>query len=308
MLEYSREFVELAMRLNYAAAAEKLHLSASALSRHIADLESELGFALFNRNPLTLTSAGVHYLEEISTIIDDLDHAIAKGREISAHSVDRLSIYMLPTRAKFGDVIYETAAQMRRDVPGLATEICVDDRFLTTEEALLQGKADLGIVFEGSIVDNPSIETTSFAFAPLVVWVHRGNPLASQSTVTVQDLAPCFHPKSTNRQSHTATDSVANFLEVRGVDPKFRCRNLEDRAAFFLTLKADEFLLEFAGDPDPLRINPDLVELPFDEPVNGVIFMAYKRDCANPLVRSFVALAQSLSTKYEIDRPVALSS
>lgn len=44
MLDYSREFIVLAERLNYASAAEHLHMSTSALSRHIADLEQELEF------------------------------------------------------------------------------------------------------------------------------------------------------------------------------------------------------------------------------------------------------------------------
>ena len=97
MLEYSREFIELAMRLNYTTAAEQLHLSTSALSRHIADLESELGFPLFNRTPLSLTQAGQYYLESISAIIDELDEVVAHGRKISEHFSKPFRVYMLPS-------------------------------------------------------------------------------------------------------------------------------------------------------------------------------------------------------------------
>ena len=47
-----REFVVLALRLDYAAAARELHMSVSSLSRHISALETEMGFQLFNRNPV----------------------------------------------------------------------------------------------------------------------------------------------------------------------------------------------------------------------------------------------------------------
>lgn len=49
-IEYFREFSELAMTGNYLAAAAKLHLSQSTLSRHIQAFEKELGVSVFNRN------------------------------------------------------------------------------------------------------------------------------------------------------------------------------------------------------------------------------------------------------------------
>lgn len=145
MLEYSREFIELAMRLNYTTAAEQLHLSTSALSRHIADLESELGFPLFNRTPLSLTQAGQYYLESISAIIDELDEVVAHGRKISEHFSKPFRVYMLPSRSSFANVVYEASAGLRRNHAGLSTDICVDDRLLTTEEACLTVRLTLAL-------------------------------------------------------------------------------------------------------------------------------------------------------------------
>lgn len=295
MLEYSREFIELAMWLNYTAAAEKLHLSTSALSRHIADLEAELGFTLLNRNPLELTPAGLFYLEKISVLIDDLDYIVRQGRDISALENVALRIYMLPTKAHFADVIYEAAARMRRDIPGLATDICVDDRFLTTEEALLEGKADVGVVFEGSIADTDAIVTLPFACSPLCAWVHRDNPLAKLPSITLEQLSEYAHPRSTNRQSLTATDSVDRLFKTAGLGLKTHLRNLETRTSFFLTLREDEFIIEFSEDADPGRLNPDLVQLPFETPLLSPVLLAYRRECPNPLVGQFAKLCRALA-------------
>lgn len=303
MLEYSREFIELAMRLNYTAAAEKLHLSTSALSRHISDLESELGFSLFDRNPLALTQAGLFYLEEISSLIDELDRIVQKGRDISALSAEALTIYMLPSKTPFSDVVYETAAKLRRSHPGLATEIRVDDRFHTTEEALMDERADIGIVFAGSIADNDAIVTMPFAFSPLCAWVRSDSLLAGRESITLEDLQPYFHPKSTNRQSLTAIDSIASLFADNGLDLKVRLRNIEDRASFYLTLKEDEFLIEFLDDDEGFRLNPDLVKLTFSDPLPRPILLAFLRNSPNPLVGQFVKTCRALAEEKGLLRP-----
>lgn len=293
MLDRSREFIELAMQLNYAAAAERLHLSTSALSRHITDLEAELGFRLFNRSPLSLTRAGRFYLEAISSIIDEFDRTVERGRELAEIGDDVLRIYMLPSRSRHADIVYGAAARLRREIAGLTTEVCVDDRFLTTEEALLTGKADVGVVFENSIENETAIATMPFAYAPLCAWLHRENPFARRESVSMEELGELFHPKSTNRQSQTATNSVAALFASFGIALKTRVRNLEDRPSFFLTLRPDEFILELADDTDPLRLNPDLVQVPLDPPLRRPVLLAYLRGSANPTVGQFTKLCRA---------------
>lgn len=304
MIERSREFVELAVRLNYAAAADALHLSISALSRHIASLENELGFALFSRNPLALTPAGHYYLEAISSLIGDFDRIVRKGRAISARSTGSLCIYMLPVRTRFADIIYEAVAQMRRDMPELDVRICVDDHALTTDEALLRGKADIGIVFADSIVANPAIEVVPLARSALCAWVHRDNPLSTCQTVSLQDLAAYAHPKSTNRQSHTAAVSIERLFRSNGLDLKFHLRDIEKRSDFYLTLKEDEFLIEFEEEADLCRFNPNLVQLSFEKPLMRPVFIAFLKNRVNPLVDQFITLSQALSEKQGLNIPL----
>ncbi len=305
MLERSREFIELAMRLNYTAAAEKLHLSTSALSRHIADLEAELGFALFNRTPLSLTQAGQYFLESISSLIDDLDAIVARGREIDALSSRPFNIYMLPTRAPFARAVYEASAALRRTYAGLSTSVCADDRFLTTEEALLAGKADVGIMYQGVIRNADAIATEVFAYAPICAYVHRCNPLASREAIELADLSDYLHPKSINRQSLDGTDSVEALFRSAGVRLKLRLRNIQSLAEFFLSLKEDEFFIEFdeGEDDEGTRINPDLVRLGFCEPIWCPVYVAYPRETTNPLVREFAACCHREAEKRGISSP-----
>ena len=62
-LESIWEFVTFSQYMNFSKAAKKLYMSQSLLSRHIANLEKELGFKLVEREgTLRLTAAGARYL------------------------------------------------------------------------------------------------------------------------------------------------------------------------------------------------------------------------------------------------------
>ena len=58
-------------------AARALGISGSLVSRHVAELERDLGVRLVNRTARTvsLTEAGTHYAEFAARIIDEIDRA-----------------------------------------------------------------------------------------------------------------------------------------------------------------------------------------------------------------------------------------
>ena len=60
----SSAFVAAAETLNFTTAAERMYLSQPSLSRHIQNLEDELGLQLFirDRKHVTLTPSGLHLL------------------------------------------------------------------------------------------------------------------------------------------------------------------------------------------------------------------------------------------------------
>lgn len=74
-LSYLREFIELCQELNYNRAATNLHISQSALSKHIQALESDLNTELFERDRrhVTLTSQGQVLLDHARRICREYD-------------------------------------------------------------------------------------------------------------------------------------------------------------------------------------------------------------------------------------------
>lgn len=76
-LRQLRYFMEVAKREHVSEAAEYLHVAQSAISRQIANLESELGVSLFKREGrnVKLTAIGKVFLEHTETAMKAIDYA-----------------------------------------------------------------------------------------------------------------------------------------------------------------------------------------------------------------------------------------
>src|ERR1043165_4618677 len=70
---------------NLTRAGERLHLTQSALSHQLLDLEEELGVRLFNRvkRSMVITAAGERLLRSAEKIRHELDQATAELRRIA---------------------------------------------------------------------------------------------------------------------------------------------------------------------------------------------------------------------------------
>lgn len=90
-LEY---FETVARHLNFTRAAEECHIAQTAMSRHIAAMEEELGFRLFSRTNRTveLTAAGQYFLDDVRKILAQYQEAATRARNIQAGNRGTLSI------------------------------------------------------------------------------------------------------------------------------------------------------------------------------------------------------------------------
>ncbi len=89
-----RVFCSAARYVSFRRAAEASHLTASAVSHQIRQLESALGRQLFERTPrsLRLTSEGKAFYEEIKPILEELDASVVRHSERRATRTLRISV------------------------------------------------------------------------------------------------------------------------------------------------------------------------------------------------------------------------
>lgn len=93
-LTIMRSFVGVTKSRSFSQAARALGISGSLVSRHVAELERELGVHLVNRTARTisLTEAGTRYAEFAARIIDEIDREGAQLRGLRDKAEGQLAI------------------------------------------------------------------------------------------------------------------------------------------------------------------------------------------------------------------------
>src|SRR6202043_484859 len=94
-------FFLVAEHLSFRAAAERLELSAPAVSHSIRQLEARLGVRLLNRTTrsVALTNAGVRLLERLRPAFDQISGALEELNEERQRPTGRLRIWAAPMGA-----------------------------------------------------------------------------------------------------------------------------------------------------------------------------------------------------------------
>ena len=181
-----RTFCEIADRLNFTKASEKLHLTQSAVSHQIKALEEELGVSLFIRakRGVLLTDAGKAALEHAKRILAEAEEmreqvasperAVA-GRVRVAAATQALVYLFAPLFEEFMDA-HESVELVFRTTP--TTEQTVDD--------ILSGVADVG--FASIAVYSPTLQVVELFEDELVLVVGKKHRLATFTEVSAKDI------------------------------------------------------------------------------------------------------------------------
>lgn len=116
-----KAFEAAARRGGFARAAEELHVSPGAISRHVKLLEQHLGVALFQRLPQGLkpTEAAVRLLPRISAAFDEIARAAAEVAPASG----RLRILASPTLA--GRWLIPRLQKFRNQAPAVTLSVAM---------------------------------------------------------------------------------------------------------------------------------------------------------------------------------------
>jgi DNA-binding transcriptional LysR family regulator len=180
------EFQILSEELNFRKAAERLALSQSSLSRHIDDLEHQLGFRLFvrDRHHVSLTSEGVKFLAEVTDLPDRLRQAIESARPTPDPSTDQM-VRLGYGRTRGLELVELALATLRLGTHPIEVGL-VQGGSEPIIRSLVAGELDLAFI-------RPPIPTGSLQGRPLVdellgAVMREDHPMASVPTITMQEI------------------------------------------------------------------------------------------------------------------------
>jgi len=207
-LQHIRAFITVVQRGNFARAAEDLHLSPSALTVQIRQLESWLGIALLERSPrhVTLTAAGREALPAMEKLLLDLGNILSASRGLAAMRRGVVTVAALPSLC--AAALPERLAMFHQHYPGIEVRL----RDLVAEritERVRDGDVDFGIGVRArlghGLTFEPLLQDRLCLFTPV------GHPLASGS-LRLADLSD--QPMIlTGRDSSVRTQIEQTFRE-----------------------------------------------------------------------------------------------
>jgi len=185
-LRHLRYFVAVAEELHFGRAAARLHIQQPPLSRQIQDLESELGFPLFERSRrrVELTPAGAALLGRTRQVFDALEVAIHDARSASEGDSGRLVVGYPSSLAYSG--LTELLRAFRTRFPSVELSL----RELPPGEqidGLKAGNLDVGFV--RTSLDDPSLAADLVRREALMVVLPDDHRLATRRSIPLAALA-----------------------------------------------------------------------------------------------------------------------
>src|ERR1700722_354086 len=176
----------LAEELNFSRAAHRLHISQPALTKQIAELESRLGFSLFERDHQTvaLNDAGRAYVQEARMSVFHSERAVQAARA----ALNNVEVILRVGKSPYGDpFLTSTLLSVRLPLfPQLKVELTSGFSCDLVHD-VLSGRVDLALVTEPP--ETPMISMTKVDEAPLFIALSEENELAKLSQLSLSDLS-----------------------------------------------------------------------------------------------------------------------
>ncbi len=179
-------FVVLAEELHFGRAAARLQLGQPTLSTMVQRLERELGTALFLRTTrhVELTEAGAELLVRATTILADVADAGAAVRRLADGTRGTVRLGVTPPVAPvLAPHLFALLAEHLPDVVVQTQRMWLPD--LTA--AVARGDVDVGLTC-GVVPAPAGVVGVSFCGEPLLVALRPGHPMASRTSVRLEEL------------------------------------------------------------------------------------------------------------------------
>jgi DNA-binding transcriptional LysR family regulator len=186
-LRHLRYFVAVAETENVTRAAAKLHVSQPALSRQIRDLESELGFALLERDAksVRLTEAGRVFLAEARAVLYRADEAVTRARNM-ALAGGEIHVGYAPTPT--ARILPPALRAFRTEMPKVRVKL----HELSTEDMLSgirERKLDVALLVEPQRRSGRGLRFDPLLRDPMRLAIPPNHPLARRRSVSLSDAA-----------------------------------------------------------------------------------------------------------------------
>jgi DNA-binding transcriptional LysR family regulator len=171
---------------NFTRASERLRMAQPMVSGLIRDLETELGFRLFDRSTrrVELTEAAAEFLQDAKRLTGDFDAAVRRAREVATRQRGHITVGAPPLLA--AALLPPAIAAFSKSSPGVSVTV-IDRSVSAIYQLLLDGEINLAVgTFRRDDDGIARIPLVSYQFA---VMCRADHPIAGHARVRWSDLA-----------------------------------------------------------------------------------------------------------------------
>jgi DNA-binding transcriptional LysR family regulator len=291
-LRHLRYFVGVGEEQHFGRAAARLHVAQPALSRQIQDLESEMGFLLFDRLPrgVRLSAAGKLFLSDARRILQDVDEAKRRAERIALGKAGTLRIG-IATAVSWHGLVVDSFREFRRRQPDVELEL---HHLLSVHqiEAILSGRLDAG--FAASLTPwHKDLAHWEFVQDRMLLAVPKGHHLTKRERIRLRDLRDMpfvWFPRWVNPVIY---DRLMRACSRGGLSAPRIVQEATDRDTN-LGLVQCRIGIAWMTESTRWHCPRNVVLLPVvDMNVRLPFSLIWKKDNSSPLLQKFVAQVQT---------------
>jgi DNA-binding transcriptional LysR family regulator len=191
-LKTLRLLVAVCDHQNMARAAEQEHIEPSAISKRIAQLESDLGAPLLlrTRRGVQPTPAGLALLEharEVLFTMDRIAHDVAAfGSGIKGH------VRLLATASAIAESLLDDIASFMREAANRNIKVDIEERYSRDlVRQIREGSASVGVCWDN--IDFEGLQQLPYRSDRLALAVHPEHPLAGRKSLRFEQTLDHDH-------------------------------------------------------------------------------------------------------------------
>lgn len=254
--------IEVSEKGTIAKAAEKLHISHSAISQAIANLESELGITIFNRSRSgsKITAEGKAVIKLSLEIMNKLNELKNLGKEAAKLKGD---LKIAASTIFFSTFLPQLLYSFRKEFPNVQIEIHENDPH-NIIEAIKNNLFDIGLILgtdETLKTEDPRITLDVLLQSRLVVCASKYSPLAYNKKVGPEELIR--QPLVIRNEKFAERFWNKLFLDYGEGNIVFYSNNHDVIKNLVANNIAVGVYSEFWIKDDPLVLNGDIIAIPY---------------------------------------------
>ncbi|MCG9597343.1 LysR family transcriptional regulator [Vibrio sp. Isolate25] len=267
---YLKHFVSVAEHGHFTMAAKALHIAQPALSISIKKFEQQLGVELFRREErqITLTDEGKVLYEHAKRVLQQIDDAklaidemrgLEKG-EVRLGAPSMMGSYFFP----------QVLMAFKTHYPNLKLTL-IDAGARSIRKMLLNGELDIGVIDDENVPDD--LETDHLLNVEMVAVVGPEHPFAEKKSISFTEFFE--HELVMFKPGYFHRDFVES--KARQYEKKMNFSFETNLLPMILSIVKHEFaitaLLKLVTEHEK-----DVVAVPFDDPVNLRLSLAWRKD------------------------------